>query len=171
MKPVLYLDFDNVLNDDEWFNTPGRIEAHARMTATKTYDESRLLRLDIAMTDIRPEYAARVKRIVDATGCQVVVCSNWRDHFTDAEIASFLAPHGIPFDGCVPRRRMSEYHDIRVQSILRHVASLPKGTVWCVLDDAVRPGAVGGHAVQPFIGVLDTHVDQVIRMLTPEVSP
>jgi hypothetical protein len=151
--PVLYLDFDGVLNDDAWITSDAR-------RAVWRYADA-----ESAKHDIRPELAARVRRIVSATECRVVVCSTWRRLFTHDQLRACLDPHGIRFDGVTMRGKLS---DGRLAAIVFHASKLPGGTRWCVLDDQVEAADVdgyGGHAVTPIDGVTDEDVERAIAAL------
>jgi hypothetical protein len=169
IRPVLYLDFDGVLNDNEWLRCSERWDRIRGLRAASDYEAM----CELAPTqDLRPHLAARVRRIVDATGARVVVCSSWRRDMTDDQLRDALARVGLPFDGSTPRQvhKMS-VHDGRERDILAHVATLENGARWCVLDDDVEdwPGTpFAGRAVQPVDGVTEEDADRVIAILRGE---
>ena len=63
---IVFLDFDGVLNSDRWFEEPG-----VRSMAFNT------------MAALDPQAVARLSRITEITGAQVVITSSWRqnDHW------------------------------------------------------------------------------------------
>lgn len=148
--PVLYLDFDGVLNSDAWFQN------HRPSGCLEEV--------------IDPVLAARVQCIVEATGCRIVVCSTRRLHHGEGRLASALGAFHIPMHGCTP----PTHQDRRVEAILAHAAELPPGTRWVVLDDMVGPNHVegaGGYAVTPDDGVTEADAARVIELLTGSPQP
>ena len=173
---VLFLDIDGVMNDDEWIGSDERRERIDRWAREHGCSRWEAMAAQPAM-DIRPHLAARVRRIVEATGCTVILCSSWRHHHTEATMRDLLGSHGIPLHGVVPELptpKMSDYISLateRTRAILAHVATLAPGTRWVVLDDQVgNPWAVehGGRAVPPDDGVTEADADAVIALLRGE---
>ena len=166
-KTVLFLDFDGVLNDEAWIQSNERI-ALGRASDGLDYYAHRLVR---AKADIRPEYAAKVKALVEEIGCEVIVCSNWRSVFSDDELREILSHHGLPFHGATRRPRMSEYRDIRLSAILGTAHDFPAGTRWCVLDDQVDPTLVDGRGVCPDDGATDEDIAKAREILLNWTPP
>jgi hypothetical protein len=174
--PVLYLDFDGVLNDADWCGSDDRsaaIQAHA--TANDCGKFKAMLAL-APLHDLRPHLVARVARIIAETDARLIVCSSWRTGavgMTDDDLRATLARVGLPFDGVTPRQahKMS-VHDIRERDIAAHVATLPPGVRWCVLDDDVSEARFPGRVVRPDDGVTEADADRVVQILTAgEVTP
>lgn len=167
---VLFLDFDGVLNDNAWFETEERkkLEHEYRRRDKALPPTESVIMMKLGQADIRPQYAARVREIVERTGCEVIVCSAWRYTFTSEQLQHLLHLQGIPCNGVVRqvgRRKMSDLRDYRVSDIKAMVASFPEGTVWCVLDDSVKADEVDGKAVTPLDGVTQDNVEEVVRIL------
>jgi len=160
-RPTLYLDIDDVLNDTAWQNSAERAARVADWCERHACDPMTALLSQPAM-DILPQYTARIRRIIEATGCAVILCSAWRQHYSFVQLHTLFAAHGIVLDGTTPPR-MS-----RFSALLAHAVSLPPGTRWAVLDDAVTCEWArdhGGYAVQPQDGVTEEDADNVIAFL------
>ena len=163
MEPVkvLYLDIDGVLNDQAWIGSAERLKRLESWALEHNVSRWRAMIEQPAM-DIRAEYTVRVKRIVDATGCQVVLCSSWRRLHDFDNLRLLLGAHGIPLDGATARGPE------RGPAIARHVRRLPPGSTWCALDDEVSDEwarSVGGRAVQPVDGCTDEDAAAVVAIL------
>jgi hypothetical protein len=169
-RKVLFLDFDGVLNDNAWFETEERKNLereYKRRDKALPPTESEIM-MKLGLSDIRPQYAARVREIVDRTGCEVIVCSAWRYTFTAEQIRSLLQSQGIPCNGVVAqtrRRKLSDLRDYRVSDIKAVVSTFVGKTNWCVLDDSVNASDVDGRAVTPVDGVTPDNVEEVVRIL------
>lgn len=166
-RPVLYLDFDGVLNDIEWLSSDAR---SAAIQARADADRIRLYEAVCALAptqDLRPHFVARLARILAETDARLIVCSSWRLSMTDDDLRAALDRVGLPFDGVTPRQKhkMSVY-DARERDIAAHVATLPSGARWCVLDDDVSEARFPGHVVRPDDGVTEADADRVVQILT-----
>jgi hypothetical protein len=76
IQRVLFLDIDGVLNSEEWMRA-----GHMK---------------DIDRDAFSPELCARLERVIQATGCDIVISSSWRiGHSTD-EILGHLRARGAP---------------------------------------------------------------------------
>lgn len=165
-RPVLYLDFDGVLNDVAWISGAERnaaIDAYRERHRCSRYEAMCAL---APLQDLRPELVAHVRRILDETDARLIVCSSWRSSTTDDDLRAILARVGLPFDGTTPRDpvKMSEYN-ARQRDIRSHVATLEPGTRWCVLDDDVSEREFPGHVVRPDDGVTAEQADVVVQIL------
>jgi hypothetical protein len=158
-RPVLYLDFDYVLNDSAWFDSEERNLARKGKASA----------LERAKLDILPRYTVPLVELIEETRARVIVCSNWRHIFRNEELQEILAERGIPFHGATRRPKMSEYRDIRVLAIREHARSLPPEVRWCVLDDLVAPAEVGGNGVQPEDGATAEDFARVRAILLGEI--
>lgn len=112
---ILFLDVDGVLNsEDTFFRTKGERES---------------------LFVIDPHMALLVARIVEATGCQIVLSSSWRNH-----------PDGV----AVVERRVwkildktcrswydkgNDHHSMRGEEIQKWLDEHPEVTRYCILDD------------------------------------
>jgi hypothetical protein len=81
---IIFLDFDGVLNSRRWFE-----KNQAEIIASRSFFERHSAELD-------PEAVARVKRIVDETGAQVIVSSTWRLLHTNDQLKDHLEAKGWP---------------------------------------------------------------------------
>lgn len=165
-RPVLYLDFDGVLNDGAWLGSDERKAAIDAYREAHNCGNFKAMCALAPLQDLRPELVAHVRRILDETGARLIVCSSWRSSTTDDELRAILARVGLPFDGTTPRDpvKMSEY-GARQRDIRTHVATLEPGTRWCVLDDDVGESTFPGHAVRPEDGVTAEQADAVVQIL------
>lgn len=165
-RPVLYLDFDGVLNDEAWCASD---ERKAAIDAYRKANDCGSFKAMIALApihDLRPELVAHVRRILDETDARLIVCSSWRSSMSDDDLRACLARVGLPFDGTTPRDpvRFSEY-GARQRDIRTHVATLEPGTRWCVLDDDVNKAEFPGRVVRPDDGVTAEQADRVVQIL------
>ena len=169
MRRVLFLDFDGVLNDDAWFQSDQR----SLLWGARNIDASDepAYRLELAKADLRPEYVAKVLALIRELDLELWVCSAWRNLFSDAQLKQILAHHDLPVHGATRRRKMSEYHDIRVDAILDAVRDFPADTCWCVLDDQVDPTLVQGRGVCPLDGATDEDVAKVRQIFLDWIVP
>lgn len=80
---VLFLDFDGVLNSCEWFQK-SRADRQAAPSQEKHEEEM-----------IDPAAVANLNRIIEATGCQVVISSTWRRGRTVGALLRILVKRGL----------------------------------------------------------------------------
>lgn len=151
MSPVLYLDIDYVLNT----------ESHPAPTWTPGEDPADVLMRE-GPGQIAPDLAARVRGIIEATGCRVVVCSAWQGVSRAATLAA-LEAHGIHAEGGTLdtyQRRFSEY-GWRWLAVLAHAASHTEP--WVMLDDQGPRGV--DRVVRPVDGVTEADAAECVRWL------
>lgn len=165
-RPILYLDFDYVLNNSAWLGSEERKAAIDAYRAANDCGNFKAMCALAPIQDLRPELVAHVKRIITETDARLIVCSSWRSSMTDDELRACLARVGLPFDGTTPRDpvRFSEYGN-RQRDIRTHAATLDPGTRWCVLDDDVGEREFPGHVVRPDDGVTAEQADRVVQIL------
>jgi hypothetical protein len=83
---ILFLDIDGVLNSEKYFK-----EHIEEIKSQSTF-------ITRCCSELDPEMVCRVKRIVDSTGCSVVISSTWRILHSIEEIKQMLAARG--WDNC-----------------------------------------------------------------------
>lgn len=154
-RPVLYLDFDHVLNDSSWFHSEER----------KRLRKGVFSKLERSKIDLLPKYVTPLKSLCQETNAIIVVCSSWRMFLSDNELEEILSFYEIPFHGSIERPKNTNQENSRVNLILRHASSLPSETRWCVLDDLVNPFDVDGRGVQPEDGATLTDFESVKKIL------
>lgn len=142
-RPLLFLDFDGVLNNRATFEPPRRSLPHGAHM-------------------IEPSHVARVQRIVDATGADVVVSSSWR-HGTSVEaLTALLRSRGARF---VCRDKTPEYGEMLASGIV--LGSVRGDEIQTWLDDNGGRGAAfphgGWHAP---IAILDDEPEREFRHLS-----
>lgn len=153
--PLLFLDIDGVLNSSDW--------------AVRT-EQRGLLGLD-------PEAVARLQRVVDETGCSIILSSTWRLLHSLSEMRGLLIEAGMRSP--VPLRDRTPDLTTKTHTgsqILKAVGRGMEVNAWldnigfegrycCIDDDSdFLPG-------QPLVkttfqsGMLDSHADQCIAIL------
>lgn len=150
-RRVVFLDVDGVLNcASRWAQLPPCGPA--------------------ANNRVDPEAVARLKRILDATGADVVVSSAWRIEHMQVLVA-FLATCGIPRHRVVGHTpRFGSNRGLQIAHWLRaHDEVGP----FVILDDASDMGRLLPWLVQTTWddGLQDAHVDAAIAMLERNVRP
>jgi hypothetical protein len=136
VNPVLYLDIDNVLNDQAWILSHER-DNMIRDLRTRYPGNARS---HIRRIDIRGQYTSFIRDVVKVTSCDIVVCSNWRRFISLEELNTLFMEHGFQAIRCTDKSLS------RVGAILADVA-LHKPNHWCVVDNDVSPFDVSGHGV------------------------
>lgn len=135
---ILFLDIDGVLN------------AHG----------------DAGMYNMSDARLRRLRRIVESTGCQIVLSSSWRrydDLFHRAKTK--LEYKGMKLYGCTPRHYD---HDIRGKEIQEWLDAHPNVTKYAIVDD---DSDMMDHQ-KPFyvktngeVGMTDDDADELIYIL------
>lgn len=82
-KKIIFLDVDGVLNCNDWY-----VERHRRIQAG---EETR----DYPYDEFSPSIVAKLNKITDATGAEIVVSSTWRLGRTIDELRELFAQVGI----------------------------------------------------------------------------
>lgn len=116
---LIFLDIDGVLNSHDWY-------------------ERRPSRGDRPIDEIDPDAAARVQRLCDETGAQIVVSSTWRLLYKLPRLREVLGAKGLraPLIGVTPRLPQDE-RGAEIQLWLDKVPALRGWTVesMVILDD------------------------------------
>eukprot|EP00927_Polykrikos_kofoidii_P045582 TRINITY_DN3961_c0_g1_i2.p1 TRINITY_DN3961_c0_g1~~TRINITY_DN3961_c0_g1_i2.p1 ORF type:complete len:228 (+),score=31.63 TRINITY_DN3961_c0_g1_i2:63-746(+) len=125
-----------------------------------------------------------LKRVVDQTGAEIVLSSDWRRHpAARAEAARVLATVGLNFISCTPC--LSIYIAQRPTEIVqwqrdfgRRADPSQKITHWVAIDDRAlleeRHGSyLKDHFVQtqPMRGLMEDRCEEVVRILNREAKP
>merc|ERR1711937_456837 len=119
----------------------------------------------------RRDCMQRLKKIVNETGCKIVLSSSWRaTPERKATVNRHLQSYGIaPVHDCT-RIRGNEY--LRHEDVLFWVKQNPQvGDRWIAIDDLPMP-QLGQHYVQtePDEGLVDHNVKHAIRILNAQTS-
>jgi hypothetical protein len=132
MRKYLFLDIDGVLNHDEWFES---IEYKTNQANWQ-----------VSMFD--PECVARVNKILEATGAELVVSSSWRSM---SDLPKIFAGVGLP----------TEFHKTMHADDIYHLSR-------CDLyndlygDNCDDPRWWRGSEIDYFIGRMDPNANYVI---------
>lgn len=159
---VLFLDFDGVLNSADY---AGRWVAAG----------------NTGCIGIDPEPVARLNRVIEATGAQVVVSSSWRcfsDHDTPEKLEAILRAAGYEhriFD-VTPQDFRCDWHDgdcsqgHRGGEINQWLVEHPhiRVTKFAIVDDSSDMGPLSDRLVQTTWakGMQDEHADCLVEMLS-----
>jgi hypothetical protein len=161
--PVLFLDFDGVLNSDKWF----------RQTSNAAED------VECGMErNIDPEAVRNLNRIIESTGCQVVISSTWRRGNTIATLLRLLVKRGLDkkhsdrFIGATPV--LDSLHDsglwiapVRGEEIQAWLDGNPEVERFVIVDDDPDMAHLAPHLVQTKIlhGLTAERADAAINHL------
>ena len=140
---VLFLDFDGVLNSAEVFKVRGTADC---------IDRTMVL---------------RVARIVEETGCSVVISSTWRLLHSMGQLKAMLRLNGLP--DVVIDKTPSLWHNDgnRGDEIRTWLNANPHVKQFVILDDEADMGDCIDHLVRTSFktGLQDEHVEQAITIL------
>jgi hypothetical protein len=161
-KPVLFLDIDGVLNSARWFEKS--ISERGGVNAT---DWAKML---------DPECCIRLRHVLLATRCDVVLSSSWRSAHGNDDVAAFIASRGCPisFIGATPEWRSKhgsvvagyETRGAEIQAWL--LAQNPERTgPIAIVDDCNDMGPLGNRLVRTDreVGLQDANVIRLIFLL------
>lgn len=146
---VLFLDIDGVLNH------------HDFLVANK----AKIVEDWSGRAEIDTVAVARLRRVIEATGANVVLSSSWRHRFHGAEMRGFFAGYGILIMSVTPTIQVCRRGD-EIAAWLRSTSETVDEYV--VLDDYDDAGS--GHEdrfVQTnyLVGLTDELADDAIRIL------
>lgn len=133
MRPILFLDFDGVLNSAD-FQQRWRA-AHAGTTTERLHDQ------------LDPAAVQRLNDVVRATGAAVVVSSTWRlceDSNTVEKLQAVLERFGFtgtvvgvtPSLGCSSHAGYTCDEGARGAEIEAYLAALPQRPAFAIVDDS-----------------------------------
>lgn len=105
-QSILFLDFDGVLNSANWFQ--------------KSRRSGEIIVLENGMDGmVDPDAVANLNRIIEATGCKVVISSTWRRGNTLGSLLRILVRRGLDkrhwdnFIGMTPVLDKERGHEIQ----------------------------------------------------------
>jgi hypothetical protein len=156
MKPVVFLDFDGVMNSKMWFET------HHEELKDLPF-------LERASKELDPQLVARVKRIVDDADAEVVISSSWRILHSAEQLGDILTECGWfmpPIIGVTPRAIPGPYSTERGVEVNMWLTEKKFRGAHVILDDGTDflPG-------QPLvqteweIGITEEDVDRALKIL------
>lgn len=162
MSRIIFLDFDGVLNSGPFLSADHGAGWEAAGEAAA----------------IDPAAVARLNRIVEATGAEVVVSSSWRHGRMRTELSGLLKSRGfkgivrdktpdfVPNGDDLSNRHCGERGD-EIRAWLDANGPRLGVTSFVVLDDNSDMSAVRDRFVQTDFdaGLTDAHVDRCIAML------
>lgn len=160
--PILFLDIDNVLNSDASCRAawPGHIvvdPAEAKIIAAATLD---------------PVFVARVQRICDATGADVVIASGWRTWMSREEITAALRGAGLTAPVVDVLGGVKMRADLRCSVALAWLKAHPSVTQWVAIDDTASHWPRGQYGwpverlVVPVDGISEADVVKAVAILS-----
>jgi hypothetical protein len=144
---ILFLDFDGVLNSNEWFTS---FERSGRSPKAEQID---------------PEAVARLNRVVEASGARIVVSSSWRLGHTVGELQQILEDRGFRGEIVGTTPDLSAVRGQEVLAWLSAQAEVPEA--FCILDDSNDMAGLLPHLVRTSwrVGLSDADADAAILML------
>ena len=147
---VLFLDIDGVMNNAR-FN-----DYWCRMFNRGVSD------------CIDPMCVRELNRIIDATGCKVVISSSWRLWISSVDTFNIvLGTHGFVGEvvGLTPCRNVTAPGDThRAREIRQYILDHPEVNYYVVLDDDTEP-VENFIKVDNGVGLSPKDADKAIRML------
>lgn len=162
---ILFLDFDGVLNSDDYFEASGFTPEDIQKAADKLDPEPSQI-LELRKLAIDSEAVQRVNRIIEATGAQVVLSTNWARQVPVPELRELLEARG--FEGVILGRTPRKLSSMRVHEIQLWLRDHPEVTHFCILEDAFPMHHLTPHTVRTQYrhGLTDEGVEKAIQLLT-----
>lgn len=159
MKPMIFLDIDGVLNSAQFLaentNGEGVIIVDGALDATAHIDPLRV---------------ARLNRLIDATGAEVVLSSSWRQLFGLEKTQASLQARGFAHDLAAGTVRL--VGQPRHAEIEGHLAALAARPRFVILDDAEDAGrGFERNFIHVPDGLEDEHVERACRILLEVDAP
>lgn len=151
---LLFLDFDGVLNSDRWFE-PFELADYTPKTE-EHFD---------------PAAIERLNQIVDATGCDIVISSSWRNGHSRNSLRELLESRGfrhpLKIVGMTPW-----LGGPRGMEIQRWIDQHEQPESMCILDDFEDMLHLDKYLVRTTNaeGLLDSHVGRVVAILNGTVT-
>lgn len=150
MPPILFLDFDGVLNSTDYLI---RVQGH--------YDKS-----PDGTVGTDPQAAARLERLLTLTGAKVVLSSVYRRYHSLETMQEYLRNRGVPsieLIGATPH--LTGYRGEEIHAWLKEH---PEVTRFAIVDDDSDMEPYYNKLVKTSCqsGLLDRHVEQLIKLLS-----
>lgn len=141
---VLFLDIDGVLNSQNWFGWRAyctKNNGGGEFDMDKNLTEDKYMLYKLSMLDQRA--IANLNRIIDETGCKVVLSSSWRclwDPTENDTTLNALKLRGFKYDfyGLTPRIPQKDFgleRGIEIQSWMDKELEKNEITSYLILDD------------------------------------
>lgn len=143
VPPIVFLDFDGVLNTAEWLRTNTSNHLH-----------------DL----LNPKLVRLVDRILEATGAKVVLSTSWRQGYTFPSLAAMLYKQGLRKDSVIGATAIMSHGD-RAREIRHWVEKY--GVEYFVILDDLTYARIPGHFIQSSIGhgLTESLVEEAIETL------
>lgn len=156
-RPLLFLDFDGVLNSARYFRD--------------RFDGADPDGIDADQAQIDPESVALLNQILRATGAVIVISSSWRLIHTLAELDTLLRARGLDPSAEIIGATPDLYTRPRGEEIQAWLDDCAEWICWrmpfCILDDDCDMAHLSGfHVHVPMQdGLTEAHVSRAIAML------
>ena len=194
-NPLLFLDFDGVLNSAFFFQdrTAGRTTISQKFLeqvsrgwgdfeekAAEMGEDPRAFYK--AWRDIDPRTVPRLNRIIDHCSPEVIISSTWRLMYSKTLLQKILEEHGFTGQILDVTPNLDDYRTSSGQWVSANrgeeiAAWLSRKNRWghrfAVLDDDSDMAGVREHLVQTSweSGLQDVHVEKVVTLLTEGPRP
>lgn len=154
---VLFLDIDGVLNSALWYGKRSSLLPPPRRT------------IEHLIYEIDPDALARLKRIVEQTGCELVISSTLRRVYRIIqfrEAFAHLGWSGVNFAGAtpvLPQGRRGE----EVRAWLNTVGKIMEVKRHCCVDDDSQDFYIDSNLFQTYhaYGLTDEVADSIVKFL------
>jgi hypothetical protein len=174
---VLFLDIDGVLNSQNWFGWRAyyiKNNGGAEFDMDKNLTEDKYMLYKLSMLD--PRAIANLNRIIDETGCKVVLSSSWRCLWNPKEndnIVNALKLRGFKYDfyGVTPRIPQKDFgqeRGIEIQAWIDKELEKNEIESYLILDDDndMLPEQMGNFIlINGQYGLSDVDVFKAIEIL------
>lgn len=166
---VIFLDFDGVINSDEY------MESSSFKEETKDYPEPQLWLIEMHF-HLDPKAIALINQLVKRTGAKVVASTTWRLLYTLEEMNNFLALRGAKFSliDITPRLdaglSIPIFRGDEINAFLYHTPLSVDQFV--IIDDRDDMTDIKVHLVRtnPLIGITQEDVEKAVKILNGNVS-
>lgn len=183
MNKYLALDFDGVLNDFDWFKSEEYKQTKLEYPGTNLSQptnfgdpESKKAFCEVfGPRHLNPKSVQYLNKILDATGCDVVISSTWRRMFNLEEIVTMLVQRGLDRKYIMRFVGMTPILDQQVGPLFTAPARGNEIQAWmeshgvkqeqvCILDDDSDMVHLS-HRLVRVMGLNSKNTEEVINML------